>query len=366
MNTGSRWARPTPLPLLLALCVPLSAAPQDTALDDANRALDSAKAAAAAAGRSSAPTPAPLRLLHKDKRYALRVLYLEDERLPSLARPERETLYRKVEQLLRDWYGYDVGIRETRRESLPAYFKSLEPVFASPENSSMIQDAELDPSTPEGLDRLDGVIWHDFKRRKMSLIRRYFPLPRGASKDKATTAAMALFLERLNAVRSIPTKDGSPFYAQEFKDTQSFPRWLVVLRELRDADFILTNTAIAGADSSMPIYVIARGGITTGMVENNPSDPYQAAGMVAFFPLLSQTPFFLKNRGEIPKEERIDAVASFWMHELGHFFLRYGEAYGEEGCVHVAPEGLAYCAWVKGVQAKQGRCRLKPGTLTRY
>ncbi|MFA5139859.1 MAG: hypothetical protein WC728_11565 [Elusimicrobiota bacterium] len=363
MNISGRWHRVAPLSCLLAVSLPLcSAAPQDTALDDANRALDAAKAVSAAV----APTLVPLRPLPKDKRYAVRVLYLEDERLPTFSGFERAALYGKVQTLLKDWYGYSVDIQETRRESLSAYFKALGPVFASPKNAGMIRDAELDPSTPEGLDRLDGVIWHDLKRRKMSLIRRYFPLPQGASKDKATTTATALFLERLNAVRSIPTKDGTPFYTRELKDTQSFPHWLVVLRELQEADFILTNTAMAGADSSMPIYVIARGGITTGMVDNNPSNPYQAVGVVAFFPLLSEAPFFLKNRGEIPKEERIDAVATFWMHELGHFFPRYGEAYGEEGCVHVAPEGLAYYAWVKGVQAKQGRCSLKPGIVTRF
>ena len=99
----------------------------------------------------------------------------------------------------------------------------------------------------------------------------------------------------------------------------------------------------------MPIYVTVRGGLTTGLTDNNPRSPYQGATMVGLFPFLSDAPVFLRERGRIPAAELLDVIATFCMHEMGHLFCRYAEYSDHPHCVHVAPLGLDYYNWHRSI-----------------
>ena len=54
----------------------------------------------------------PLQTIPHESSHTLRVLYLEDPRLPKLDEKQRETLYRKIEILLAQWYSFKVDLVE--------------------------------------------------------------------------------------------------------------------------------------------------------------------------------------------------------------------------------------------------------------
>ncbi len=303
--------------------------------------------------------------LPKNKAYALRVVYLEDDRLPTLKPEELRELYHKVEDLLQNWYGYNVTIVDQGRRPLSAYFLARNKMFDQPLYADALRSMELDVDSPEGRKRLLAAIDKDFAGRDLSQLRSYLGRSDIVTKPAAVRAAAGLFLRKLQQIRALKLPDGSPFYDKLTARLTSFPHWATMLYEVDDADFILTNSMLVSADQSMPIYVIIRGGITTGMVDNNVRNPYRAAGMVGLMPFLSNAPYFMRERGLLPKEERLDVIATFWMHELGHFFLHAAEAYDHPHCVHVAPRGLQYVGWHYDVR-QHGPCTKDHPALEKF
>lgn len=300
-----------------------------------------------------------LRPLSHETEHTLRVLYLEDPRLPGPGKGEREKLYRKIEVLLNAWYSYKVKVKEVGAENLLERFQKDSSVFETEKAKDFLRRNRIDLGALGANDVILQTIRTDLKQREESQIRRYVTLRPGASKGDAVNAVYAVFEDRLTRLRAIRVgKDGETLHNRRWADTQSFTHWEIFLSELREADFVLTNTIIAGPDASMPLYVAVRGGITNGFVTNSAHNPYQAVGVVAMLPFLSDAPFFIKERGKLSGE--LDILATFWMHELGHFFLRMKEHYGEAGCVHVAPEGLRLADWHQAIRKSSNRCRNLP------
>lgn len=304
----------------------------------------------------------PLRELAREKTHELRTLYLEDPRLPTLSADERRELYARIEKLARDWYGFDVRLKDLGSRPLEEFFKKHEPTFL--EFKEGIEGMAIDIRSPDSEKRLRETIARDFEGRELSQILRYVG-GRKASKAKLVDRALKRFRARLREMLDAPMADGEPFQRAGEGHANSYPHWTTVQFAETQADFLVTNTMIAGADAGMPIYVIARGGVTTGNTNNNPHNAFQGTTMVGLFPFLSDAPYLLRERGALAAGERLDVAASFCMHELGHLLLRYAEHYDHPNCVHVAPKGLDYLAWHREVRA-QGPCRLEHRKLERY
>ncbi len=299
--------------------------------------------------------PPPLRLLSHDRHYELRTLYVEDPRLPRLSETQRTALYAKITRLLSDWLGYTVKLREVDARGLAAQFAKSEQIFA--QRTGDIRETDFDPFGGQGATMLGQVIARALRARPLPMIEGYLKSGPLSSQAEAVEVARARFLNRLNDLRAIPTESGQPFYDPAQSRFSSFGHWWLLMEEIQEADFVLTNSMIVGADQQMPIYVIARGGLTTGLTINNHRSPYQAATMVGLMPFLSDSPLFLRERGRIPEEERLDVIATFCLHEMGHFFGRFAEHYDHPNCAHVAPTGLNYYEWHKSVRG-QGPCPL--------
>jgi len=304
----------------------------------------------------------PLQTIPHESSHTLRVLYLEDPRLPKLDEKQRETLYRKIEILLAQWYSFKVDLVEVGAGDLRERFEKAAPVFETPLAKDFISRNAIDLGGFGSKDSILSTIREDLARRDEKLIRRYVKLKPGATKDDAAAAVFAVFEDRLTRLRETPVgEEGKDIlHSARYADTQSFSHWEVFLGRLADADFVLSNSVIAGPDTAMPLYVAVRGGITNGFVTNSKKNDYRAVGVVGALPFLSDAPFFLEERGKIPQREKLDTLATFWMHELGHFFLRMKEHYGEGGCVHVAPEGLRVYEWHRAVRKAQNTCRFLP------
>ena len=185
----------------------------------------------------------------------------------------------------------------------------------------------------------------------------YLPGSAFTTTDKAADAATEQFLDRFAEIQRIPLSGGGSFADPAHPLVSSYVHWAVLQYECREADFILTNTMMASADTQMPIYVISRGGITLGNTDNNPYNPYQGTTVVGLFPFLSDAPFFLRQRGALPDDERMEVVATFCMHEFGHLFERCIEYYDHPHCVHVAPPRLDLYQWHREIR-QNGPCQL--------
>lgn len=291
------------------------------------------------------------------------MLYLEDPRLPRLAPAQRPLLYTKLERLLLEWLGYTVKLREVGARDLGSEFTRYDQVFAR--SASIIRNTDLDPAGPLGAEKLRGVIARDFRNRPLATVARYLRAGTLSSQAEAVDLAQRQFISQLDELRRSPLPDGQPFFNSAQARLNSFAHWAVLMEEITEADFVLTNSMIVGADQQMPIYVIARGGLTTGLTDNNDRSPYQTATMVGLFPFLSDAPVFLRERGRIPDAEILDVIATFCLHEMGHFFCRLAEHYDHPNCVHVAPTGLNYYTWHQAVRAA-GPCRLVHQITSRF
>ena len=302
----------------------------------------------------------PLEPISHESTHTLRVLYLDDHRLPSPSPREREKLYRKIEILLKTWYSFDVEVREVAVGNLLERFEASSDIFQTESARSYLDRAAIDLGGFGVKDLILQTIRKDLKHRDEKLIRRYVNLPKGASKRDAESAVYSIFEDRLTRLRKTKVgEDGAEtLHNRRWAITQSFPHWEVFLENLKEADFVLTNSIIAGPDAGMPLYVAVRGGITNGFITNSLHNPFQAVGVVGMYPFLADSDFFNKERGRL--RGKMDVLATFWMHELGHFFLRMKEHYGEAGCVHVAPEGLRVYEWHKAIRKSSNKCRYLP------
>lgn len=319
----------------------------------------------AAVAKRYAALPA-LKPVPKEGTHRLRILYLEDERLPTLTPEGRRQLYRRVEGLTRRWLGYRVRLEEVGARSLRAEFARDTMPFAEPEEAACIAASRLDLETPAGYAGLKGLVAREFESRGREVFERLFPETAGLEPGEARAAA-AETVRRLNArLAGLGTKDGRLVQSAEDLRMTSTLHWLSYIRAQTDADFVLTNSTMLEPDNDMPIYVLARGGLTTGFVDNNPAAPFGAAGAVTLLPFLNGEELFDPAAKPTTPAENLDAAATMWLHELGHFLNRYGEMYGEAGCLHVASEGLQYFKWHRNIRKADNTCSRPPAVLTKF
>lgn len=315
--------------------------------------------------KRSAALPA-LKPVPKEGTHRLRVLYLEDERLPTLTPEGRRRLYRRVEGLAQRWLGYTLAFSEVGARSLRAEFARDTMPFADPQTAACIAASRLDLETPVGYAALTGLVAREFDARGREVFERLFPETAGLTPDRAIAAA-ADRVRRHNALLAgLGTKEGRLVQNDADRRMTSTLHWLFYIRDQNDADFVLTNSTMLEPDNDMPVYVLARGGLTTGFVDNNTAAPYGAAGVVTLLPFLNGEELFDPKARPTTPAENLDAAATMWLHELGHFLNRFGEMYGEAGCVHVAAEGLGYFKWHRAIRKAGNRCSTPPAVLTKF
>ena len=198
--------------------------------------------------------------------------------------------------------------------------------------------------------RIAETIATTLKQHDAAKIREYL----GA--DSSLDTLTARFIVTLGKIYSEKDLRGRPLLFGKNRDTEprySFGHWSTILQGEKTVDFILTNGGIIGADNGMPIYVIARGGVTSAFVENNAHRPYQGVGVLGLYPFLSDSKFFVERRGALSADEKLEAIAWVWLHELGHLLFKKSENYTFADSVHRAPPDLKYFEWAKRVRASR-------------
>lgn len=325
--------------------------------------LASALGASAFAAEPTRAPREPMRPLAQEATHTLRALYLEDPRLPKLSPAQRTELYGKLERLTAEWFGYRIKVQDVGARRIEDFFAQHQDAFKK--HAAFIAALSFSPDPAIFERQLLTVIARDFRARSLLQLRRYLHNDALSTQAEAVEFAKERFLERLTEWQALPTEDGQPLLRPGFALHHSYAHWSALQKEVTDADLIFTNSMIVGPDTAMPLYVIARGGITTGNTDNNDRNPYQVTMVLGCLPMLSDAPALLRERGPIPERERLDVIATMTLHELGHFLLRYAEHYEHPGCVHMAPEGLNYYAWHQAVR-KKGPCPLPHTKRARF
>lgn len=280
----------------------------------------------------------------------LKVHYVERPQLPALDTSQRENLYRLTEERVKEALGYDLKIEETVVYRAKDFLKAVAPRFkVSPQRYPALAylisyfAADRDARVLEAIK--PALAKHPAERLKEYL---------GA--HAAPDAAAQFFLARLGQIYAEPDFAGKPLLSTANAAEEplfSYGHWSSILQSEREADFILTNTGIIGADTGMPLYVIARGGVTSAFVENNAYRPYQGAGVIGLYPFLSDGPVFRAERGDLSLEQKLETIAWIWVHELGHLLLKKDENYAFDDSIHRAAPDLRYYEWVKRVKASR-------------
>lgn len=291
-----------------------------------------------------------LRPVPQDQPVELSVLQVRNSRLPDLEAKEVANLYSDVEILAKKVFGYSLRIKTLGSETIESYFDRTRGRLV---DFPIAYPAAAFPISYFAKNRdeaISEVFVEIFKNSDKKKIVTYL----GKVNDPAQ--ATREFVEKLKGALAGPDLTGRALLSEKNPQDEpyySYGHWSSILQGEKQADFILTNTGIIGADNGMPLYVVARGGVTNAFVENNAYRPHQGAGVVGMYPFLSDTPYFIEKRGKLSSDEKREAIAWLWLHELGHLLLKKEENYTYLDSVHRAPATLKYSEWVKAIRATQ-------------
>ncbi|MDH5681102.1 MAG: hypothetical protein OEZ36_05930 [Spirochaetota bacterium] len=286
-----------------------------------------------------------LRPIKQNAIHTLRVLFVEDHSLPALSPKQKSALLRETELLTKRLLGYNIHLSDLGGESIRSFFSSMDKHFKNPSYRYLISELPIDLTDERALRHSISQQVRDYSN---SFLIRYFGnIRQGVLWEDHITNR---FIWRLKSIQKEKDHYGRELYNTDRLNHRSLPHWIVAAMHLKKADFVITNTVIAGARQGMPIYVIKRGGLTSAFVTYNLHNPFQAAGILPTYQFLSQSAFFRWSRGNLPADKMIRVMSHVFVHELGHFLLRVPEQYNPVGSIHIAPRDLNYYRWYRRIR----------------
>ena len=304
-----------------------------------------------------------LRDLPLEREYVITVLRVIDDRLPSLSEDEFQDMLDRTRAYIREYLGYDVKFFLKANLGLLEFMRSMEFIRSSKEMAEL-KKSLLDPDDPGDRERLRSSIRNLVEGTDESVLRDYIPgYGNFKSRRDLSEHLCAQYVRKLNRIRLIATKKGA-LADPPYEEALTYPFWELALRHLKGSHFIFTNTIMADMELDIPIYVVLRFGITTGMVTENRRNEFGAAGVMFTMPFISRDGFFEAEREEaIPPERLTDVIALYTVHELGHFLNHYRDYYDHRNCIMVPANDLNYYRWYR--ERKEKKCGLKHEKLKR-
>ncbi|MES0490290.1 MAG: hypothetical protein ABUK01_09880 [Leptospirales bacterium] len=311
-----------------------------------------------------------LKPLDKTKTYKIRVLRVQDERLPDFSSSEYEELYREIEIGVKKYLGYTIQLEEVGQKEIISFFASFSEAFMQPPFRFWVGNHYLRLNLDKDRERLRETISNEIKHRSPKIVTNYIPVEKRSeinTHKKTVDYFYAEFLRKHNEIGSTNTLKPTPLRDGQYEITQQYMYWSALLMNIREADLVITNSIIAGADEGMPVYVINRGGVTSAITENSIYNEFQGTIAMTLFPFISHEDFFQEARGSIPEHRVVYIIAMMAVHEFGHLLGRYREYYDAPGSPHNAPRGLAYYEWYRKIYKNQPpETPVKLETLNKY
>lgn len=312
-----------------------------------------------------------LRKLTKEKKYKLRVKYVVDPDLASLAVGELKKLFKKTSTLAKKMLGYRVEFNLVKVIDIYDFFESKKENFTTVPFSYLPKSWYIDPFAKDTFARSLKAIKGAVDKKSDDILFQYFGKPgdyKNNNYDKSDYARKItkIFIQRMKGIFAEKDLSGRDLFSHKRKFHFSFAHWDAIAYQEKDADLIITNTLISGPDTAMPLYVINRGGITSAFVENNEHRPLQAVAIFPMYQFLADGKYFLKIRGKLTYVQKMNISAYMWIHELGHLLMRKEENYTLDGSVHKTAVDLNYLSWMRNVRKNHKNVKGAIGNLKKF
>jgi hypothetical protein len=306
-----------------------------------------------------------LRDIPSDRIHEVRIIRILDPRLPRLSDSEFNDMLRHLQAYIKEYLGYDARFTRVPDIDLLQFRKEMA-FIENLDDMKVLKQGLLDITRDTDRRRLRDYIHTLVHKTDKKILASYVP-DYAADKDPRRLAQRLYvrYVEKLQTIQGIRTADGTALNSSVYGDTLTYPFWEMALRHLQKADFVFTNTIMADAEIDIPVYVVLRYGITTGMVTGNNHNSFKGAGIMFTFPFLSQDSFFVKERKErISGAEKTRVIALYSTHEFGHLLNHYKDYYDHRNCIMVPANDLNYFRWYR--ERREGRCTLEHEKLRQF
>jgi len=311
------------------------------------------------------PELSPLDL---SKPILLEISYVEDADYPKLTDADLQRFLNRTQARAKDLLGVPVFFQLKKKIEAKDFFESEKSKFETAPFSFLSKEWHLDSDAENFSADAGKIVRQQLQKVEDKILKKYFPDTR-LHREQIYQNATEQFLKRLRAIQNEHDIQGNPIYQKNIphkKYFQSYAHWDSILYQYADADIILYNGLVAGADTEMPIYVIARGGVTSAFIENNLHRKYHGVGLVTLYPCFSRGSYFVSVRGVYSPSDSIECAAHIFVHELGHLLLHKEENYTFEGSIHRAPPDLDYMKWVNAIKLQKKMRSDEVGLLKKF
>lgn len=285
----------------------------------------------------------PLEPLSKNDRHVLKVGYVELVGYPVLSERERRSYEENVEAATKKFLGYEVDLIESWVQPAPAFYGNFKKELKHPAIQEFLSWDIFDGETQ----RMKTVAKRLTEKHGEERVKEYLHSAIEGSHPLAH-ALLNQAQELFSAFSKERSQLGKPILDLEKPEYHSY--WILngIQQFVKDVDLIVVNQLICIPDDWMPLYTMARGGVTTGAVEDSHHRPLGGTAFMSLYPFLGKDAIFSK-MNPIPEGRGIEVAAAYTTHELGHLLARRVEIYDHEGCVSKAATGLNYWEWYEGV-----------------
>lgn len=292
-----------------------------------------------------------LKYLSPNVRYEIRVKRIIDSRFDNFSEEKYQALYKQISDDIGYYLGYNVSLKDVGSEDIIHFFRKQRKVFKQPWFQYMIGQHFLHLDRDEDRRRLHKTIEKAVTDTPWEILKLYITDKEIKNKDipAITEYFYSRFLTKYSAIGNIKGNVKYILRQGEYELTQHYTYWSAALYATSEADLFITNSIIAGADDQMPLYVINRGGITSGITENNLHNKFQGAIVLTLMPFISGDSYFNSARGNIYDSLLLPVISMMAVHEFGHLLHRYDEYYDLPATPQNAPVDLKYQDWYQHI-----------------
>jgi len=299
----------------------------------------------------------------------LRVVYLENARLPQVSRAELDAILTSAREAAAAHLGKDVRFTAPDAQPITAYFDRI-PESVRIAAAQWIYDFKRGSGD---VSRLDSALEKDLRETgdkldAMIAYARPFLLwdVRAKSFDALAGALVQTQLARLDGLRRQTAQDGRPLIDE--KPYNEYIYWDMLAHAPLPYEVIVTNQLIASVEyTGNSVHSALRGGVSNGITTPNPSAKFSTTAILSTYPFIGTDPITAGlRRNEIyPRDEALRYAGILLAHELGHQLLHLGHPYGQEACVMNPTPLLHFRQWVEKLAPE--RCpmaasgAMKPG-----
>lgn len=312
---------------------------------------------AAPSPQSAAQAPAFLPL--PDLKTPLRVLVVDNERLPSLSRADVQAVLAQTAQLLKTHFAIEPTF-ELQQEpwSIQKLFRLI-PKQAAPVIDRALYDFKQGKGDVALLTtRTAKLLVADGENtaRSREFARPYLQTQPDETAESFAAALVQAQLERIalwhsSAQGASAAIDDAPY--------NEFVYWQFLGLTTLPYELVITNQILASVEySSNSVHSAIRGGLTNGATFPSIQSKTGAYSVVSTYPFLATdtSTLSLRDGAFANPQERNNAIAVLAAHELGHQLLHLGHPFGNSACIMTPTELLHFRRWLAALDG--ARCTL--------